>query len=751
MAEKTISSNTKKAVKFLQSFRSQGYHNLVAIDPQTEKVTGITRPVGHQDLYDFIEKHNDNQNLYYSVNEPKPDAPDDKLKKDNIKSINGVWVDMDPDKSKPFEDERKRVLSFADSLKSTETPPTYIVDSGGGIQAFWLFEKPFAATHKAIGNAEALNRGLQEKFDTDIVHNVDRIMRIPFTTNIPTKKKQGRERATAKIIHADSPTGKRYKSLPFKPSYKTENSKDFEHTDLDMVAMRKEIPDDLMEKFKAFLNRNKKAHDLYYGIIEKPSRSEYDFTLTQELKWDGFTLNETANILYHFTFGKNKDLTRREIIRCYNRVENPFEGLSQSECEKIAAQTNPILAARKQGKPLDIDLKQHGFSFVHASMLDWRYSGRPIYKDFMYEKAITVVYGQSNVGKSFAVADIAGHIALAKNWGKLKFKPKNKDKSPKQIGVAYICAEAGPSFGKRIKALEKRLGINSKNGDYFPFYIETKQPGFAKDRNDAEKIVKAIQKLEEDTGIKIGLVVVDTLATTFEGGNENSSEDMGMYIANMKYIQHYADTGILIVHHSGKDQAAGARGHSSLRAATDTELEVISEQKGERYYRYIKVKKQREGQNDMIIKFGLQVTELGKDEDDDPIDTCYVVLEDDTEFSDLVPNKEDQLSGNRKWAYLALKLYDHLDANPDIEFPKKSKTMKAALFHCLKEDMFECRGFKQWNEDECRGFMLQMQCSIFDYDNLEMTSARNVFRAVLKEMLQDEYVEKNDIYQLVNE
>jgi len=630
MTETTESGNTKKAVSFLKHFRS-GLHNIVAIDPVSEAITGITRPIDSPDLLAFIERNNGTRNLYYSVNEPKPDAPDDKLSKHHIKKINAVWLDADPKKDLPLERERERLAKFAVDLKTGKNPPTYITDSGGGIQAFWLLDQPLDANKDNVIKAESLSRGLAEQYGTDFVQNIDRIMRVPFTVNIPSAKKKGRVRTVAKIIHAASPTGTRYKEFNFiTPSFKAEAETDFKDVALDMEAIKKPLPDDLLARLKDTLNRDRKAHDLYYGLIEKPSRSEYDFTLTQQLVWDNYTLQEAAHILYHYTHGKGKDLTKRELIRTYNRVDHPFEGLDPGYIAKIDAQVNPILAARAAGKPLEEDLKKKVaiFEFMPLKDMDWKYSGAPIYKNFLYENAITVIYGQSNVGKSFVAADIAGHIALGRDWGEFKYKAK------KPIGVVYICAEAGKSFGKRGKALRQRLAVND-----IPFYVLDAAPNFAKAKDDAKALVDAIHKLERTTGVKIGLVVVDTLATTFEGGNENSSEDMGLYISNMKYIQRHADTGVLIVHHSGKDQAAGARGHSSLRAATDTEIEVMSEKKGERYYRQIRTRKQREGESDLTIKFGLMVVELGKDDDGDMIDTCHVVLENDSEFSAIVPDE----------------------------------------------------------------------------------------------------------------
>ena len=82
----TPEQNSKKAWSFLKCFRSSNAPiNLLAIDPVTEKTTGITRPVTDTAIYQFIEKHNGKSNLYFMVNTPFSDAPDKKLKKENVR------------------------------------------------------------------------------------------------------------------------------------------------------------------------------------------------------------------------------------------------------------------------------------------------------------------------------------------------------------------------------------------------------------------------------------------------------------------------------------------------------------------------------------------------------------------------------------------------------------------------------------------------------------------------------------------
>ena len=65
------------------------------------------------------------------------------------------------------------------------------------------------------------------------------------------------------------------------------------------------------------------------------------------------------------------------------------------------------------------------------------------------------------------------------------------------------------------------------------------------------------------------------MSRALAGGNENAPDDMGAFVTNIDKIRHALNTHLCIVHHSGKDRARGARGHSLLRAGTDAELEVV--------------------------------------------------------------------------------------------------------------------------------------------------------------------------------
>ena len=78
---------------------------------------------------------------------------------------------------------------------------------------------------------------------------------------------------------------------------------------------------------------------------------------------------------------------------------------------------------------------------------------------------------------------------------------------------------------------------------------------------------------------------------------------------------------VLLIHHSGKNAAMGARGWSGLRAACDAEIEVVREATG----RYMRLTKSKDGEDGLEWGFDLKVVQVGVDDDGDPITSCVVV------------------------------------------------------------------------------------------------------------------------------
>ena len=104
------------------------------------------------------------------------------------------------------------------------------------------------------------------------------------------------------------------------------------------------------------------------------------------------------------------------------------------------------------------------------------------------------------------------------------------------------------------------------------------------------------------------------------GADENSPEGMTSFVQACQRIRLDFGCTVVAVHHGGKDERAGARGHSSLRAACDVEIK-IAEVGGQRIAELTKV---RDGATGLQMPFSLRPINIGVDADGDAITTCVV-------------------------------------------------------------------------------------------------------------------------------
>jgi hypothetical protein len=238
-------------------------------------------------------------------------------------------------------------------------------------------------------------------------------------------------------------------------------------------------------------------------------------------------------------------------------------------------------------------------------------------KNWLGKGQMSVVYGPSNVGKSFFSLDMSFCIAAGIEWQGAKVRGGT---------VLYLATEGGNAFQSRVVALRKEYGV-----DDVPLAVRPSPIDLLRPEADLAALIELCKSIEAEKGEPIAMIVVDTLSRAMAGGDENGPTDMTSFIANLDALRDVTGAHIMIVHHSGKDTAKGARGHSSLRAATDTEIELQVEQG----IRTATATKQRDLEPQEPIVFKLKIHELGKDEDGDPVTTCTIQPADADELADL--------------------------------------------------------------------------------------------------------------------
>lgn len=215
--------------------------------------------------------------------------------------------------------------------------------------------------------------------------------------------------------------------------------------------------------------------------------------------------------------------------------------------------------------------------------------GQPLIEGLLDREAMSVWYGESNSGKTFVLLDAAWHIAAGRQWAGM----------PVHGGaVAYVAAEGGRGVLKRVRALKERY----PEAGEVPLCLIPCPVDLLRPDADLRALAAAIKDIEASKG-KVGLIVIDTLSRAMAGGNENSPDDMGAFVKHLDALRRAIGAHIAVVHHTGKDKAKGARGHSLLRAATDTEVEIGD--------RTLTVTKQRDMDGDLTLGFTLKPARLG--------------------------------------------------------------------------------------------------------------------------------------------
>ena len=194
------------------------------------------------------------------------------------------------------------------------------------------------------------------------------------------------------------------------------------------------------------------------------------------------------------------------------------------------------------------------------SLTEMRSRPRPdwIIPGILQERKRSLVFGDSNTGKSFIALDMGLCIATGLPW---------HGRATKWGPVVYVCAEGGDGITARVDVWL----ANHKLDDAPHFWVIDDSPNLL-ELGEVSGVIAQIKAtlLDEPPA----LVIFDTLAASMPGGDENGPLDMGLAIGAIHRVQRECDCGVMVVHHTGKDPTKGPRGNSLLRADVDIALEV---------------------------------------------------------------------------------------------------------------------------------------------------------------------------------
>jgi energy-coupling factor transporter ATP-binding protein EcfA2 len=260
-------------------------------------------------------------------------------------------------------------------------------------------------------------------------------------------------------------------------------------------------------------------------------------------------------------------------------------------------------------------------------------------RDLLEPGSLAVLYGEPGSGKSTLAVDLAFAIATGAAWrGRETMK-----------GLAlHVAGEGSRGLRYRQAAYCQRYDV-PRTAPYavLPQALALNQGG-------DQDLVALIGMASQDIGCTPRLVIIDTLSRCMVG-DENSPVDMPAFIRAVDYVRNATGAAVLVLHHSGKDMSKGARGHTSLRAAADTELQV----EGTANPRTLQVRKQRDLELAEPMGFRLEPVAIAGDESDQ-VTACVVVHEETAPVQKAKPAGKNQVAATtalREWCR------DHPDAD----------------------------------------------------------------------------------------
>lgn len=533
------------AVSFLKAFDSAGRHHLVAIDPETGYMSGKAVDLGEIDAAASWITHQNaelKRNVYFTVNEPQADCRDKdgkpaiKLAKQHIKYIRAVFADVDPDKDEPLEAERKRLHELADKVMAGPNPASFVIDSGGGVQFFWRLNGDGYASD-TFKWAEEQGRGFAHALGGDPVHNIDRIMRLPGTTNYPNAKKraQGRSEALANLLHTSNAKYDQARLISaVKPMPAAENDTENDariaevRSSLDMAAMH-ELSPELKQKFATAATHHPLLKQLWEGsetglIGDDRSGSGYRASLAARLCEAGtFTAQEYGQLLHNWDYAvqggdEASKLTARTISRDWVRIGLPrhpsswFEVLPEPEVDPFTAYALSDKGREERAEETrDVQfnwIDPKSWDGVEPPIREWEVEG------WIPKGEVTLLYGDGGIGKTLCAHQYATCAAAKVKWLGMPTRPARV--------MAMFCEDGEDELHRRQHDIDRAMGLTPDD------YSDNLRIASRKymdnlltiwNQHTGEMKRTAVWNALRDDAVRWGatVIIVDTIADTYSG------------------------------------------------------------------------------------------------------------------------------------------------------------------------------------------------------------------------------------------
>jgi hypothetical protein len=472
----------KEPIEFLEALRPGGPWLLTAINPVPPGIETVTAQA-HDDVRDFLDRHEGAWNIHYSVN-PSKQPLRSKAKKQDIAAVEYMHADLDPrDDETPARAKQRYRQRLADLRRKDKVKltPTAIIDSGNGLQALWHLKEPIPPERFAEAEQRILALTKYLGGDTG-TQNIDRVLRLPGTTNLPSaaKKKRGRKECPAHLLTAFDGPSYRLENFPLPMQQKQTTATNSNNTG----TVAKDIPPQLM----------KLIHD---GVPEK-QRSDQFFHVVKALQRRGWSIGATVALLAQYPNG------------IAAKYLEPVDRLHQ-EVERVHGKYIEDYGHNEPGRVLT------------TRSLD-QFPRRPIeflWSPFFPIGELTALYGDGDVGKSTITYDMAARVSSGAPWPQIGDEPAAR--AP--LGSVLIMCHEDDTRSVIRGRVEDARG-NLKRVHMLGYDVADDPTEF----DPAERLSGAIPEIEaliserRKHGDQVKLLIINPI-TDFTGGKDSWSDD----------------------------------------------------------------------------------------------------------------------------------------------------------------------------------------------------------------------------------
>lgn len=249
-------------------------------------------------------------------------------------------------------------------------------------------------------------------------------------------------------------------------------------------------------------------------------------------------------------------------------------------------------------------LPDSGLLYVPAGRYDSLAPQFDFLPGLLHDGTVGILYGPPGSGKTF----FALHLLCSTALGRKLFGVV-----PEQRNGLYVGLEGEAGIKARVAAWCAENGVDDNPIHYALGSFSIASEG----ERDVLDLIDHMKRQH------VGFVVIDTLSLAMAGLDEISGQHMTLVIDTLHRIKRETGACVVAIAHTGKNEKAGIRGHSSQLGNVDTTIEIVCQNKetvsdGNKTRvvehdvtlatpRYAVVRKQRDGEGGKRFHFTLKL------------------------------------------------------------------------------------------------------------------------------------------------